>query len=49
MDAPSKGRIFAGIRDSYRRGHDAALKAKVEQPTLHECRHGYASAMIPAG
>ena len=49
MDGPTKGRIFAGIRDGYRRGRDAALKAEVEQPTLHECRHGYASVMIAAG
>ena len=49
MDGPTEGRIFAGTRDCYRRGRDAALKAKVEQPTLHGCRHGYASAMIAAG
>jgi integrase len=49
LDAPSSGRIFLGVRDSYERGRDAAETAKVEQPTLHECRHGYASLMIAAG
>jgi hypothetical protein len=28
---------------------EAAVAAGVEPPTLHECRHGYASAMIAAG
>ena len=49
MDGPAEGRIFAGLRDAYGRGRAAALEAKVEEPTLHECRHGYASVMIAAG
>ena len=43
------GRIFTGSRQSYERGRAAALAAEVEPPTLHECRHGYASVMIAAG
>jgi integrase len=43
------GRIFAGIRHGYDRGRAAAKTAGVEAPTLHECRHGYASLMIAAG
>jgi integrase len=31
------------------RGRDAAEAAEVDPPTLHECRHGYASLMIAAG
>jgi integrase len=31
------------------RGRAAAEAAKVEPPTLHECRHGYAALMIAAG
>ena len=49
LDAPETGRIFIGVRDSYDRGRAAAQAAKVEPPTLHECRHGYASLMIAAG
>jgi integrase len=49
MDGPESGRIFVGARDSYERGREAAKRAKVEPPTLHECRHGYASLMIAAG
>jgi integrase len=48
-DAPERGRIFIGVRDSYDRGRTAAAAAEVEPPTLHECRHGYASLMIAAG
>ncbi len=48
-DAPESGRIFINVRDSYDNGRDAAEAAKVEAPTLHECRHGYASLMIAAG
>jgi integrase len=47
-DAPD-GRMFAGIRYGYERGRAAAVAAGVETPTLHECRHGYASLMIAAG
>ena len=49
MDAPPSGRIFIGVRDSYDRGRAAARAAGVEEPTLHECRHGYAALMIAAG
>jgi integrase len=49
MDGPDEGRIFIGLNDSYARGRKAADDAGVEQPTLHECRHGYASLMIAAG
>jgi integrase len=48
-DAPESGRIFINVRDRYDNGRDAADTAKVEAPTLHECRHGYASLMIAAG
>jgi integrase len=48
-DAAPIGRVFINVRDSYDNGRDAAKTAKVEQPTLHECRHGYASLMIAAG
>ena len=48
IDVPA-GRIFTGSRDSYERGRKAAEAAGVEPPTLHECRHGYASVMIAAG
>ena len=48
-NAPATGRIFVGIRASYERGRAAAERARVEPPTLHECRHGYASLMIAAG
>jgi integrase len=48
-DAPVTGRIFINVPDSYQRGRDAAETAKVDKPTLHECRHGYASLMIAAG
>jgi integrase len=48
-DGPESGRIFVGIRDSYDRGRTAAREAGVEEPTLHACRHGYASLMIAAG
>jgi integrase len=47
--APATGRIFIGVRDSYDRGRAAARGAGVAEPTLHECRHGYASLMIAAG
>ena len=49
MDGPESGRIFVGVRDGYARGRAAAEAAGVEPPTLHECRHGYASLMIAAG
>jgi len=49
MDGPSEGRVFVGAKDAYVRGRQAAIAAGVEQPTLHECRHGYASVMIAAG
>ena len=49
IDGPDTGRIFVGSRDSYDRGRAAARQAGVEQPTLHECRHGYAALMIAAG
>jgi integrase len=49
MEGPETGRIFIGARDSYERGRAAAEAAGVEPPTLHECRHGYASLMIAAG
>ena len=49
MDGPEFGRIFVGTRDAYERGRAAAERANVEPPTLHECRHGYASLMIAAG
>jgi integrase len=48
-DAPPSGRIFTEIRTTYDRGRAAAVAAGVEPPTLHECRHGYASLMIAAG
>ena len=47
-DAPD-GRLFAGIRYGYDRGRAAAEAAGVAPPTLHACRHGYASLMIAAG
>ena len=49
MDGPQEGRIFIGVRRAYNRGREAARAAGVEPPTLHECRHGYASLMIAAG
>jgi integrase len=49
MDGPESGRIFVGARDSYERGRAAAVRAGVEEPTLHQCRHGYAALMIAAG
>jgi integrase len=49
IDCPESGRIFVGVRDGYDRGRRAAADAGVEPPTLHECRHGYASLMIAAG
>ena len=48
IDVP-EGRIFTGSRDCYERGRKAAKAAGGEPPTLHECRHGYASVMIAAG
>jgi integrase len=48
IDVP-EGRIFTGSRQSYERGREAAEAAGVDPPTLHECRHGYASVMIAAG
>jgi integrase len=45
LDAPATGRILINLRDSYDRGR-AAIP---DPPTLHECRHGYASLMIAAG
>jgi integrase len=45
----TEGRLFTGLRDSYDRGRAAAEDAGVEAPTLHQCRHGYASVMIAAG
>jgi integrase len=47
--APPAGRIFPDVRQSYDNGRRAAEQAGVEAPTLHECRHGYASLMIAAG
>src|SRR5215207_582528 len=47
--AAESGRLFVGARDSYDRGREAAEAARVEPPTLHACRHGYASLMIAAG
>jgi integrase len=47
-DAPD-GRVFAGVRYGYERGRAAAVATGSEPPTLHECRHGYASLMIAAG
>jgi integrase len=41
--------LFIGVRDAYERGREAAVNEKVEPPTLHECRHGYAALMIAAG
>jgi hypothetical protein len=41
--------FFIGVRDAYERGREAAVNEKVEPPTLHECRHGYAALMIAAG
>jgi integrase len=49
IDAPASGRIFTGVKDIYERGRAAARAAGVEEPTLHECRHGYAALMIAAG
>jgi integrase len=49
IDGPESGRIFVGTRDAYERGREAAKRAKVDPPTLHECRHGYAALMIAAG
>lgn len=49
MDGPQTGRIFTDSRDSYARGRTAARAAGVDEPTLHECRHGYAALMIAAG
>ncbi len=49
MDGPETGRIFIGARDIYERGRAAARQAGVGEPTLHECRHGYAALMIAAG
>jgi hypothetical protein len=49
MDGPDSGRIFVGARDGYERGREAAGRAGVEAPTLHECRHGYAALMLAAG
>ena len=49
IDGPEGGRIFVGVRDSYDHGRRAAEHAGVRPPTLHECRHGYASLMIAAG
>jgi integrase len=49
LDAPRSGRIFIGVRESYDLGRQAAEDAGVAPPTLHECRHGYASLMIAAG
>jgi integrase len=49
MDGPTEGRVFTGLKHAYARGREAATAATVEQPTLHECRHGYASVMIAAG
>jgi integrase len=45
-DPPATGRIFTNWRESYDRGR-AVLGDGA--PTLHECRHGYASLMIAAG
>ena len=49
LDAPAAGRIFINLRESYDQGRAAATAAGVAAPTLHECRHGYASLMIAAG
>ncbi len=49
IDGPQTGRIFIGSRDGYDRGRAAARGAGVEEPTFHECRHGYAALMIAAG
>jgi integrase len=48
IDVPG-GRVFIGLEDSYERGRAAAAAAGAEPPTLHECRHGYASLMLAAG
>ena len=42
VNGPAEGRIFTGLRECYTRGPEAADVAKVEAPTLHECRHSYA-------
>jgi integrase len=49
LDAPATGRIFVNLRESYDRGRAALKPVGVTPPTLHECRHGYASLMIAAG
>lgn len=50
LDAPARGRIFVNVRESYDQGRAAALEREGGRaPTLHECRHGYASLMIAAG
>jgi integrase len=49
LDAPDSGRIFHNVRESYDKGRAAAAAVGLEAPTLHECRHGYASLMIAAG
>jgi integrase len=48
-DAPGSGRIFHNVRRSYDEGQRAAVAAGVEPPSLHQCRHGYASLRIAAG
>lgn len=48
-DATPAGRVFPNVRKAYNAGRAAARDADVEPPTLHECRHGYASLMIAAG
>ena len=49
-DAPASGRIFHNVRESYDPGaRGRGRRAKIERPTLHECRHGYASLIIAAG
>jgi integrase len=49
IDGPESGRIFPNLRYGYARGREAAEAAGVEAPTLHACRHGFASLMIAAG
>jgi integrase len=44
-----RGPHIRRTEDCYNRGRDAAVAAKVEPATFHECRHGYASLMIAAG
>ena len=49
LDAPGERAHLRRRPRRYDRGRAAAEAAGVEPPTLHECRHGYASLMIAAG